>query len=168
VNKRLVICHKWLRYHCSWKGKLIVWTAGKFVSLPPWVHCQRHSSLMQRFSRCCCTHQPGEAIEVTKAGSRASRVCVMSLVSNLSPSFPLRQVEAGVEELRDDTDGRFLSCTSFSLSARSLRSIRGSFQIFRRSSQSSRESAFHFCGAAIAMVSVFLNFTADMTITQTL
>jgi hypothetical protein len=39
---------------------------------------------------------------------------------------------------------------------------------FRRSSQSSGESGFRFCGGAAAMVSKQKNFTADATAAQTL
>jgi hypothetical protein len=49
------------------------------------------------------------------------------------------------------------------------RSIRRSFQTFRRSSQSSKgESVSKFCGVGVAMVSKQKNFTADVTDTQTL
>jgi hypothetical protein len=47
-------------------------------------------------------------------------------------------------------------------------SIRGSFRTFRRSSRCSEESNSTFCGGEIATVSLRKNFTADVTVTQTL
>jgi hypothetical protein len=47
-------------------------------------------------------------------------------------------------------------------------SIRESFQTFRRSSHSSDRGNSKFYGGAVAMVSKHKNFTADVTVTQTL
>jgi hypothetical protein len=47
-------------------------------------------------------------------------------------------------------------------------SIRGLWLTFRTSSQNYRESRFHFCGEEVAMELKHKDFTADVTVKQTL
>jgi hypothetical protein len=95
-----------------------------------------------------------------------ARIAVMSPTVIPSQNHPPPSSPAPSHPLHLSGSSRFF-CTLHS-SRPFRRSIRGSFLTFLRSSQSSERSSFPFCGGAVAMVLVQQNFTADVTVTQTL